>query len=208
MSRFSRFDKLEQERPTSAAPRKAATERFEEAPEGPKPTEPTSPPTGAELSRFDAPPPALASVETDELRGLADLECPTCATRAGRFDRHCASCGASLDSERARTHNLARARAVAAEKPSPGASGETAPSELRAAMEAMVREQSARHRRAELASRAMVVARVLAAITLGLLFAFGRKGQVPWPFACLGLTAFVVLVPAAAWKMRSRHWFD
>jgi hypothetical protein len=72
----------------------------------------------------------------------------------------------------------------------------------------MVQEQNERHRRAELWRKTLLVARGVALVFLGLLFVFGKKGHVPWPFGCLTIAAVLVLIPAAAWKMRTRHWWD
>lgn len=191
MKRYSRFENLEHERTS----------------EGSGDSAPAASPTGAALERFEAPPPpsleaAAPPPTTDEVPRLALRLCPTCGTTAGQLDRFCASCGTSLDAVPAPAPASASAtltKPAAAAEPSPG---------LREAMELMVQEQNERHRRAELWRKSLLVARGIAVLFLGLLFVFGKKGHVPWPFGCLTIAAVLVLIPAAAWRLRTRGWWD
>lgn len=120
MSRFSRFEKLENERKASTASSSgAALDRFghAEAP-APLPTAEPEPfaPQPQKLERFAADGTDALATNEDELARLPFLECPTCGAQAGKYETSCHNCSTRLDGREARAHNLKRLEAFDAER--------------------------------------------------------------------------------------------
>lgn len=123
MSRFSRFEKLENERKTSSEATEsssgAALDRFgkPEVPAAEKPAD-VAPfePRPEKLERFAADGTDAIATNEDDLTRLPYLECPNCRAQAGKYERTCHNCSTRLDRREARAHNLKRLEAYEAEQ--------------------------------------------------------------------------------------------
>ncbi|MEW6432801.1 MAG: hypothetical protein AB1730_14955 [Myxococcota bacterium] len=120
MSRFSRFEKLENERKASTESSSgAALDRFGKADppatETPADVAPFEP-RPEKLERFAADGTDAIATDEDELMRLPYLECPSCGAQAGKYERTCHTCSTRLDGHEARAHNLKRLEAYDAER--------------------------------------------------------------------------------------------
>lgn len=144
MSRFSRFEKLENERKATTESSSGATlDRFgqEDAPAA-RPVadvEPFAPQPG-KLERFTADGTDALATNEDELARLPFLECPACGAHAGKYETSCHNCSTRLDSREARAHNLKRLDALDAER-AEAAAREAARREAEIADAAALREE-------------------------------------------------------------------
>lgn len=144
MSRFARFEKLENERKASTETSSGATlDRFGNA-ERPaaRPVEAVEPfaPQPETLERFAADGTDALATNEDDLARLPFLECPTCRAQAGKYETSCHHCSTRLDSREARAHNLKRLEAFDAER-AEAAAREAARREAELADAAKLREE-------------------------------------------------------------------
>lgn len=217
MSRYSRFENLENERPREDRPREDAEssplkDRFADQP--PPSTAPT----------IDAkPPPVVAAPQVaprfgedglrtfeDELSRLPTLECAACGTEASKFDVACHRCGARLDTGLARAHNLKRLQAYEEARHAEA----TKAAELR---DHEIRSLAERRAQAEAAADAIIAehrAQIPAStkVIWGLILLFGTLAWLAppfWPklvFSGLTLLLLMTRLPPGAWAVLGRHW--
>ncbi len=121
MSRFSRFDRLEGERPAEAPDTSGASlDRFsaEESVHAPDAqVDPMRPPEAAQpLARFEADGAHGVGLELGEERSLPFKRCAACGRDCSKFSTECHGCHASLESPEALSLNAELAAALKAER--------------------------------------------------------------------------------------------
>lgn len=225
MSRFSRFEKLENERKASTESSSgAALDRFgkAEVPATGKPAD-VAPfePRPEKLERFAADGTDAIATNEDELTRLPFLECPSCGAQAGKYERACHNCSTRLDGREARAHNLKRLEAYDAEQADAAARAE-ARREAEIADAAALRQekhavlvkqlQDIKRQHDEALGPSLPVPNELlrylgvwVAIVVAAVLAMELSGGLRFLF---GLIAFVLLLsrlPRGAWAILGKH---
>jgi hypothetical protein len=221
MSRFSRFDKLENERRPAKeqAPDEPASgasmERFGEAPKvAERAPDPEAPESAPALERFTADGTEVLRTNDDELVRLPFLECPECKGQAGKFDTTCFNCGTRLDTREARAHNLARLEVLKAEREEAKANevarreAEIAQATERRAEERAVLSGELAGLRGDRQGGSNELLRYLgvwAAIVVAAALAMELTSNARWVFAGLAFVLFLTRIPLGVWRVLGRH---
>lgn len=206
MSRYSRFEKLENERqPAREEERPSPSlERFTEEAPAARPAAEPEPAVPAALPRFGEE--GLRTFE-DELSKLPTLECAMCGSEASKFDVACFRCGARLDTPEARAHNLKRLEAITDARRAEAAQIEQAREEELQQLRERRREEADAAAEAIIAAHRPTAPSKVSLVVWGFIAVFSLAAYYApliWPKLVLAVIAFVLLltrIPLGAWKV-------